>query len=81
MMRTSTGAGGPRAASPRRSCEHAQELGLHRRVHLADLIEEQRAAVGLAEAPGRGGDGAGEGAADVAEELAFQQARRGWRRN
>ena len=29
--------------------EHAQELGLHVRRHVADLVEEERAAVGLLE--------------------------------
>ena len=29
--------------------EHAQELGLHGRGHVADLIEKQRAALGLLE--------------------------------
>ena len=30
--------------------QHAQELGLRARAHVADLVEEQRAAVGLLEA-------------------------------
>ena len=30
--------------------EHAQQLGLHGRRHVADLVEEERAAVGLLEA-------------------------------
>ena len=34
--------------------EHAQQLGLHRRRHLADLVEEEHAAVGLLDASGLG---------------------------
>jgi hypothetical protein len=43
---------------------------------LADLVEEEGAAVGELEAAGAARDGAGEGAALVAEELAFDQAGR-----
>ena len=53
--------------------EHAQQLGLHRRRHLADLVEEQHAAGGLLDAARLGRDGAGERAALVAEELRFEQ--------
>ena len=53
--------------------EHAQQLGLHRRRHLADLVEEQHAAVGLFDASGLGRHGAGERAALVAEQLRFEQ--------
>ena len=56
-----------------RSCEHAQQLGLQRRVHLADLVEEERAAVGGLEAADARARGAGEGALLVAEELALEQ--------
>ena len=53
--------------------EHAQQLGLHRRRHLADLVEEQHAAVGLLDAARLGGDRAGERAALVAEQLRLEQ--------
>ena len=50
--------------------QHAQKprLRLHR--HVADLVEEQRAAFGLLEAAGAARVGAGEGALLVAEQLA-----------
>jgi hypothetical protein len=54
---------------------HAQELGLHLVGHVADLVEEQRAAVGVLEAAGPIGAGVGERAADVAEELVLQDRR------
>ena len=53
--------------------EHAQQLGLDRRRHLADLVEEQHAAVGLLDASRLGGDRAGERAALVAEQLRLEQ--------
>ena len=56
--------------------EHAQELGLHFERRFADLVEQERAAVGLLEEPAAIGRGAGEGAADMAEEFAFDHARR-----
>jgi hypothetical protein len=53
--------------------QHAQQLHLHRRGHLAHLVEEERSRVGLLEqAPARR-DGAGERAARVPEHLALQQ--------
>ena len=54
--------------------EHAQELRLERAARLADLVEEERAAVGDVEEALPVGDGAGEGAAAVAEELALEDA-------
>ena len=54
--------------------QHAQNLGLHRRVHVADLVQQQRAAGGLAERAGTVGDRAGEGAADMAEQLLSRRA-------
>ena len=81
MMRTSTA---HRLAADRRHLallQHAQQLGLQGEGHVADLVEEQRAAVGLAKLPGAVGDGAGEGAALVAEQLALEQRRRGGRRS
>src|SRR5690606_29548211 len=52
--------------------EHAEELGLHRQGHVADLVEEERAAVGVLEAALPLAVGAGERAADVAEELVLE---------
>jgi hypothetical protein len=53
--------------------EHAQQLGLHDRGHIANFVEEQRAAMGLLELAEMARDGAGEGAFLVAEELGFDQ--------
>ena len=61
--------------------QDAQQLHLQVQRQLADLVEEERAAVGAAEAARAVGDGAGEGAAHVAEELALDQVSRGWRRS
>jgi hypothetical protein len=47
--------------------QHAQQPRLQRSRHVADLIEEQRAAVGLLEAAAAQTVGAGEGALFVAE--------------
>jgi uncharacterized protein YoaH (UPF0181 family) len=56
--------------------QHAQQPRLQVERHVADLVEEQRAAVGLLEAAAARGLRAGEGAALVAEELAFEQVLR-----
>ena len=53
--------------------QDAQQLHLHRQAHVADLVEEQRAALGDLEATLAGGDRAGERALLVAEQLAFEQ--------
>ena len=53
--------------------QHAQQLGLRGGRHVADLVEEQRAAVGLLEPADAAAIGAGEGALLVAEQLALQQ--------
>ena len=53
--------------------QRAQELGLQAHVHLGDLVEQQRAAVGLLELADAARDGAGEGALLVAEQLALEQ--------
>ena len=53
--------------------QHAQQLGLRARRQLADLVEEQRAAVRLLEEPGALAHRAGERAARVAEELRLEQ--------
>src|SRR5205814_9201073 len=56
--------------------QHLQELGLQRGVELADLVEEDRAAVGHLEAAGLALVGAGEGAPLVAEQLGLEQLAR-----
>ena len=60
--------------------EHAQQARLQIRGHVADLVEEKGAAFGLLEAPAAHRLRAGEGAALVAEELAFEQVLRNGRR-
>ena len=52
--------------------EHAQQLRLRRRRQAANLVEEQRAAVGELEQAGLAVAGAEEAAADVAEQLALE---------
>ena len=61
--------------------QDAQQFHLHRQAHVADLVEEQRAALGDFEAALAGGDGAGERALLVAEQLGSRAARREWRRS
>ena len=56
--------------------EHAQQLRLRLHRHVADLVEEERAAVGLLEPAGAAGHRAGEGALLVAEELGLDQLAR-----
>ena len=56
--------------------EHAQQLHLQRQRQLADLVEEERAAVGRLEETRLVADGAGEGALHVAEELGLEQVLR-----
>ena len=53
--------------------QHAQQLHLHGQAHVADLVEEQRAALGDLEAALARGDGAGERALLVTEQLALEQ--------
>jgi hypothetical protein len=53
--------------------EHLQQLGLHLGPQRADLVEHERAALGLREAPGARGRGARNGALAVPEELALEQ--------
>ena len=53
--------------------EHAQDLRLRARAHVADFVEEQRAAVGLLEAADALLVGAGEGALLVTEQLRLEQ--------
>ena len=60
-------------AAERLLLQEPQQLGLQRRRHLADLIEEHRAFVGLLEQPTLLLPRIGERAAFVAEQLAFEQ--------
>ena len=60
----------------RAGLQEAQHLGLQAKIHLADFVEEQRAAIGLAGSAGAVRGGAGEGALHMAEDLAFQQVAR-----
>ena len=53
--------------------QHAQQLALQLQRNFADLVEKQRAAVGELEAADAVAHRAGEGALDVAEELALEQ--------
>ena len=55
--------------------EDAEELGLGLQGEIADLVEEEGPAVGQLEAADPPGEGAGEGAFLVAEQLALDQAR------
>ena len=50
--------------------QHAQQAGLRLGRHVADLVQEQRAAGGLLEAPDAAVERAGEGAALMAEQAA-----------
>ena len=53
--------------------QDAQQLGLQRRLHLANLVEEQRAAVRELDQADLVGDGARERALAMAEQLALEQ--------
>ena len=53
--------------------ENAEELGLHARRDLADLVEKERPAVGRLEPPFFPPISAGEGPSLVAEQLAFEE--------
>ena len=55
---------------------HAEQLGLQRRGHVGDFIQEDGAAVGHLEAANALRDRAGERALLVAEEFAFEQGLR-----
>ncbi len=57
-----------------RSCRTRSSLTLHRQRQVADLVEKQGAAVGLLEPAGARGEGAGEGAFLMAEQLSLDQA-------
>src|SRR6185295_9497308 len=53
--------------------QYAQQLHLHGQAHVADLVQEQRAALGDLEPTLAGGDRAGEGALLMSEELALEK--------
>ena len=53
--------------------EHAQQLDLERERHLADFVEEQRAAIGLFEDPEMTRGRAGEAAAFMSEQFGFDE--------
>jgi len=53
--------------------QHAEQLPLRLHAEVGDLVEKEGSLVGDLEEPLLGGDGAGEGALDVAEQLAFQE--------
>ena len=56
--------------------QHPEQARLRLHRHVADLVEEQRAALGLLEAARRARVGAGEGALLMAEQLALDQVAR-----
>ena len=73
MMRTSTlTARGSPSGWTSFFFDEAQQLGLQVELHVADLVEEERAAVGGADDAAEGGLGAGEGAAAIPEQLALE---------
>src|SRR5438045_3618064 len=63
----------PADAAEGHRLQYAQQLRLHGRGQLADLVEEQRPAVGDLEQPALGRLRVGEGAALVAEQLALEE--------
>src|SRR5579863_2381097 len=60
--------------------KHAQQLGLKAERHVADFVEQQRAAIGLGEETFARLDGACEAPARVPENLPFEQFLRDRRR-
>ena len=76
MMRTSTQIGRAGAADRLNlaALEKAEQVRLHLQAHLADLVEEDRAAVRGFEAADAIAIGAREAAARVPEELGLEQA-------
>ena len=65
-----------RIAADRPDCpllQDPQKLGLQGEWQFADLVEQERPAIGLNEEAGAGRAGVGEGAAHVPEQLTFQQ--------
>ena len=78
MTRTSTRTGcvSPTDA-PRPDSRKRSSFGCRVERHVADLVEQQRAARGGADDAGEVLDGAGEGAAPMAEELRVEHVLRG----
>ena len=77
MIRTSTGIGSVAPTGMRLALlEHAQQLHLQRRRHLADLVEEEAPAARRGEEALLVPDGAGEGSLHVPEQLALEQVLR-----
>jgi hypothetical protein len=73
-MRVSTGHLAPAADALHRAfLENTKELHLHVGRHVADLVQKERAAVGILEAAALLADGAGEGALLMAEQFRFEQ--------
>ena len=59
--------------------EKPEQLGLKAQRQVADLVEEQRAALGCGDLADRVADGTCEGASRMAEQVALQRVRdRGW---
>src|ERR1700677_3415771 len=56
--------------------ESPQDFGLHRHIHVTDLVEKERSATSFAEGPLALQDRTGEGALDVTEQFAFEEIRR-----
>src|SRR3990172_6230235 len=65
--------GGRTDALDEAGLQETQELGLQPKVEFADLVEEEAAAMGQARRPLPVGNGAGEGALEMAEDLRFHQ--------
>ena len=61
--------------------QHAEQLHLRARRHVADFIQKNGAVIGLLKPADALAGGAGEGAALMAEQFAFQQRFREWPRN
>ena len=81
-MRVSTAIGWrPPIALDHALLQEAQQLDLQRQRDVADLVEEQGAALGQLDLADIGLDRAGERAALVAEQLGLEQSSREWRRN
>ena len=53
--------------------QNAKELGLQTQLEIADLVDEERSAIGLLESSDAAVGGAGECAADMPEQFAFNQ--------
>ena len=82
MTRTSTCAGSRPPTRPDLALlQHAQELGLEVERQVADLVEEERAAVGQLEQAGPVARGAGEGALRSGRTARSRAGARGWRRS